>query len=295
MVNKDTNLTVVLNQPEINCGVAPVKYLHTPINLVDENLRGLHSSVKCVNAEGENDSDIKFAFKVDTSGDTKSCVNSFLVDCGATTHVVTNDSCFTQLDNSFDPKKHYFELADGTKSINVALNKGTASVLMHTSKGKLVNAELKNALYVPSYPQSIFSVQAATERGATVVFRPDSAELSTAEGTKFDIEKRGRLYYLCSNVSSTKQSYDLQWGHEILGHCNMNDILKLENIVDGMKITDKTKLDCDTCTLGKLTQYRNRAANERASAPMELINSDLAGRIRSHPLLGTDSNVLCHS
>ena len=236
-------------------------------------------SVKCVNTEGENDSDIQFAFKVDTSGDTKSYINSFLVDCGATTHVVTNDSCFTHLDNSFDPEKHYIELADGTKSNNVALKKGTASVSLQTANGKLVKAELKNALYVPSYPQNIFSVQAATERGATVVFRQNSAELSTPDGTKFDIEKRGRLYYLCSSVSSTKQSYDLQHWHKILGHCNLDDVLKLENIVDGMRIIGKTKLDRDTCILGKMTQYRNRAADERASAPLELIHSDLAGPI----------------
>jgi len=91
-------------------------------------------SVKCVN-DGENHSYVQFAFKVDTFGDTKSHINSLLVDCGATTHVVTNDFNFTHLDNSFDPAKHYIELADGTKSNNVALKKGTASVSLHTANG----------------------------------------------------------------------------------------------------------------------------------------------------------------
>ena len=78
---------------------------------------------------------------------------------------------------------------------------------LNTSEGKRVDAELENALFVPTYPQNIFSVQAATEKGATVVFRPNSAELVTCDGTTFDIEKRGRLYYLCSNV--TPVSIDL--------------------------------------------------------------------------------------
>ena len=39
-------------------------------------------------------------------------------------------------------------------------------------------------------------MQAATERGTSVTFQPDSAELVYKDGTKFNIEKHGRLYYL---------------------------------------------------------------------------------------------------
>ena len=72
------------------------------------------SSVKHINTECDNDdSDLQsFAFKVNASGDVKSQVNSLLVDCGATTHVVTNGSKFTYFDKSFDPEKHFIELAD---------------------------------------------------------------------------------------------------------------------------------------------------------------------------------------
>ena len=235
------------------------------------------SSVKHMNTEGEDDDSKSYVFKV--SGDAKSQGNSLLVDCGATAHVVTCDSKFTSFDDKFDPGKHFIELADGTKTNNVALKRGTVKITLNTSSGKQVEAELHDALYIPSYPQDIFSVQAATEKGARVAFHPDGAELIAPDGTKFDIEKRGRLYYLCSNVSSMKQSCNLQRWHEILGHCNTNDILKLENVVDGMKITDKNNFDCDTCILGKMTQFRNRGEDERASAPLELVHSDLAGPI----------------
>ena len=67
-------------------------------------------------------------------------------------------------------------------------------MIMDTS-GKCVKACLKNALFVPTFPQNIFSVQAATERGASVHFKPDSAELAYTDGTKFNIEKHGKLYY----------------------------------------------------------------------------------------------------
>ena len=230
-----------------------------------------------------DDTDLQsYAFKVDDNNcdnTSMSQVNSLLVDCGATAHVMTNASKFIRFDEQFNPEKHFIELADGTKANNVAVKKGDVKLSLTTSESKRVDAELQNALYVPSYPQDIFSVQAATEHGSTVVFGPDSAELITNDGTRFDIEKRGRLYYLCSNVSSTAHACNLKRWHEILGHCNVNDVLKMEHVVNGMKITGKAKFDCDVCTFGKLTQSRNRKPDTRASAPLELVHTDLAGPI----------------
>ena len=34
--------------------------------------------------------------------------------------------------------------------------------------------------------------------------------------------------------------------------------LKLESVVNGMTISDKSKFDCETCVLGKMTQYVKR-------------------------------------
>ena len=65
---------------------------------------------------------------------------------------------------NFAPEKHYIELADGTRSNSVALKRGDVEVTIMDTTGKCVNATLKNALYIPTYPQNIFSVQAATEK-----------------------------------------------------------------------------------------------------------------------------------
>jgi hypothetical protein len=114
---------------------------------------------------------------------------------------------------------------------------------------------LENALYIPSYQQDISSVQAATEKGATVKFCPD--------GTVFDICKNGKLYYLNSIVNNTSENCNASEWHRILGHCNCNDILKLELIVDGMKITEKSEFQCDICTIGRMTQsFNSRGMNE---------------------------------
>ena len=44
------------------------------------------------------------------------------------------------------------------------------------------------------WKKKIFSAQAATENGAKVEFRPNSATLNT-QGTTFKIHKKGKLYY----------------------------------------------------------------------------------------------------
>src|SRR6218665_889208 len=69
-----------------------------------------------------------------------------------------------------------------------------------------------------------------------------------------------------------------EW-HMILGHCNVKDLLKLEFVVDGMKITDKSEFQCDVCILGKMTQSFNRQSDIRATKPLELVHCDLSGPI----------------
>ena len=160
------------------------------------------------------------------------------------------------------------------------------SIRLKDVNGRCVEATLTNALYVPSYPQNIFSVQAATSRGASVTFQPDHAELVNHDGTKFTVVKRGRLYFLgiCDGAVTcdcTNYACDVSDWHEILGHCNYDDILKLERIVDGMKVTGKNEKpgDCSACLLGKMTQGRSRKPRARATVPLELVHTDLAGSI----------------
>ena len=140
-------------------------------------------------------------------------------------------------------------------------------------------AILKNALFVPTFKQNILSVQAATENGAEVNFKRDSAELVSPNGTKFNIKKYGRLYYLCSAISTNAVLHTLKEWHEIMGHCNTKDIVKLENVVNGMKITNRDNFECGICAEGKMTEYRNRNPDRRATAPLELVHTDLAGPI----------------
>ncbi|KAK6305403.1 hypothetical protein J4Q44_G00241830 [Coregonus suidteri] len=155
-----------------------------------------------------------------------------MVDTGATSHIVTDIGKFKEFDETFKPEKHSVELADGTRTHGVAERRGAAEVYLRDNTGRRVKTTLTKALYVPSFPQDIFSVKAATANGASVNFR---------QGTTFDIEEYDRLYYLNTvsdeNDDGCHGCYDIHTWHKILGHCNFEDVSKLENVTEGMKIT----------------------------------------------------------
>ena len=157
--------------------------------------------------------------------------------------------------------------------------RGTVLVNIQDEHGNVRKSTLNNALYVPSYPQNIFSVQAATERGAKINFSSDHAELISKNWVKFPIQKRGKLYYLYKSSVENVRSCNLETWHRILGHCNRSDVLNLENVVRGMKISDKSEYDCRTCVLGKQTNSRNRKPDIRATEPMQFIHTDLSGAV----------------
>ena len=105
----------------------------------------------------------------------------------------------------------------------------------------------------------------------------------TKDGSRFDIHESKNLYYLPTvqfNVDQCKQCYDMQTWHEILGHCNYEDVQKLQGVVKGMEIKGSAARPnqlCEVCTQGKFTQTRNREPDTKAKKPLELVHTDLAG------------------
>lgn len=207
-----------------------------------------------------------------------------MVDACATSHVITDIAKFQRFDSSFQADTHCMELADGTRCNGVANNRGDTVVCLVDSRGRHFKTTQRNALYIPTYPQDIFSVRAATLNGATVIFREGKNVLLHKDGTEFPIHGHNKLYYLHTidneSVDQCKKCYDLKTWHEILCHCNYGDIIKLENVVDGMEIKSRGEKPiplCEICTQGKFIETRNRRPDARAKAGLEMVHTDLAG------------------
>ena len=147
-----------------------------------------------------------------------------MVDTGATSHIIKDIERFKKFDDSFQPDNHFIELADGTKTNGFALKRGNAEICLVNANGNMESVTLKGILFIPSYPQDIFSVKSATANGAAITFKKNKNELIHKNGTKFNIFVHNRLYYLMSTTYKSEDScqgcYDINTWYKILGHCN---------------------------------------------------------------------------
>lgn len=148
------------------------------------------------------DEDHSFAFTLnhDARHAVKHQAALLLVDCGAIAHIVKDEFLFVKYDVTFKAKEHVIECADRSRANNVALKRGDAVVTLMDTNGRDCKVKQTNALYMPSYPQNIFSVRAATDKGATVAFEPGRAHMTAPDGTQFKIVQRERLYYFANAV-----------------------------------------------------------------------------------------------
>ena len=129
---------------------------------------------------------------------------------------------FKNFTKDFNSSAHVIELADGSRNRSLALGQGDAEMNVLNSEGQLCSVILENALYVPSFAQNIFSVPAATGKGAIILFAENSVKLFPKDNSpSIDIHKEGKLYFINSVQHSTKVSRTLKQWHEILGHCNI--------------------------------------------------------------------------
>ena len=72
----------------------------------------------------------------------------------------------------------------------------------------------------------------------------------------------------------------LEHWHRRYGHADKNMILQLANqeLVNGIKLDNKTMTTCDTCRLNKMSiEPISKIPRERATTKLELVHSDISG------------------
>ena len=206
-----------------------------------------------------------------------------LVDTGATSHIVSDHSKFTDFQSDFRPSKHYIELADGSKSC-AALKRGTAYVSIKDADGRLFPVRLQNTLFVPSYKTNIFSVNAAVRNGASMTFGPSCSFMTTGDGRRFNFIRDEKLYYLPAPLSSSVDKCDtdrvsvnkertMKQLHSIMGHCNQDDLLKFSGMVFHYFLKHKSdttrataRFIADTAHIGSIKRLRTDNRGEYVGA-----------------------------
>ena len=213
--------------------------------------------------------------------------DNYLIHCGATTHIISDESKLFRKDESFNPDKHTIELADNSRQTGVATARGDAKISITDNIGKSHDVTLKNVLCIPSFNQNILSVHCMTQNGLNVNFSEKESFIKTKSGTTFPIVQSGRLYFV-KNIKDKIQKIEksLEEWHYTLGHCNTKDIINLESISDNMKITNRKNFECQYCIEAKMTNKINREPDIKASKPLEMVHTDLCGPISPQSIQG---------
>ena len=115
---------------------------------------------------------------------------------------------------------------------------------------------------------------------------PKYAKIETPCGTVFNMVQKGKLYFLNNGRVGQHRSRSLKEWHPVLDHCNTRDLLRLENVVNGKKIGDRSNFQCKMCIQGKMVQTFNGVPDRRATKPLELVLCDLAGLISPETMGG---------
>lgn len=217
---------------------------------------------------------------------------TFIIDSGATDHLVNQPGCFTTVTELESPME--ISVAKLDASI-IATRKGTIDVI--TDQG--IHGVLENVLYAAEVPYNLLSVRRIQEAGMTVIFDATGG-LKILKGGKTVIKGRPFNNLLCvefklntcktskhasnAEVNSTQINYKL-W-HERLGHISKQKFLDLTNkemVDDNSQVKDiiPTNDLCEACVYGKQARLPFSKAKDKSYVrrPLFIIHSDVCGPI----------------
>ena len=180
-----------LGHTKQNCNNPRVKYCKICRNSSHDTAEcGKKSTTKlAAGSSGGKDASEEYLFNISNNecDQAKCCGDNdgFLIDCGATTHILRDRSKFFNIKEEYGPRGHTIELADASKHDNIVACRGDAKVVLHDINGRECNVVLSNALCIPSFKQDFISVSALTNKNVRVNFEKDHAEMITTDGTIF--------------------------------------------------------------------------------------------------------------
>lgn len=157
----------------------------------------------------------------------------FVLDSGATQHMVNDKRYFDHLENINE-----LEISVAKKNEMIsARQQGEITVETHY-KGISSIKTMKNVLYVPDLKCNLLSIRSLTKNGYRIVFEGDIAYVMMNDETQFVAHTNGKLFEVIlqkdvnnfagvSGNNSTKISQSLL--HHRLGHLNVYDMKKMVN------------------------------------------------------------------
>lgn len=193
------------------------------------------------------------------------------MDSGATNHMSGNKNCFTNLKTN--KNLGTVTVADGS-AVKI---EGTGDVQILHSGNSVI---LKDVLYVPQITVNLISIFALQNKGAIVTFDKNGATVKIGKDVILKAETNHDNLWAVpfTALTITKGSKQLSWkeAHEMMGHVSLNQIEKLEESVDGIRIVGVKIEECDVCAKAKQTRRVHKFRSNKTEVPGEELSADLA-------------------
>lgn len=218
----------------------------------------------------------------------------WILDSGATCHMCNQQSLFTHYKPLAKPMNVL--LGDG-RSLQ-AIGQGSVVLTMDLPGNKINNCKLLDVLLVPDLAFNLFSVTSASKKGKVTTFSEMKCEITDKgsnilatryrEGSLYYLKHSGVVHQACTTTDQTK-SKETIW-HRRFGHLNIAGIRQLakKKMVKGLDVDCNEELNfCECCVQGKSHQLPFKpSTTNRANHPLDLIHSDVCGKIGTTSLGG---------
>ena len=208
------------------------------------------------------------------------------MDSGATDHMTPWGSDFATY-ISYGDSKNSVILGDGTTRLEI-IGKGTVRRWCKTSDG-YIPMEMENVLHVNSIKKCFTSTDRLVRKGFRVTFTNAGAEICNPSSRFCSIGIHHGPYYwhhlYPQNPDAARlnavESLPIKTWHERMGHLNWDAIKRVrqeDSPLIGIKLdSSEPRGTCEGCIAGKEKHRTFKSSGHRASSPLEIIHSDLAG------------------
>lgn len=225
---------------------------------------------------------------------SKPC-NDWIVDSGATSHMCSDKSIFTNLHTLSSPLP--VTLGDG-RSLQ-AVGRGDIVLKMNLPQERTESCILHDVLLIPELSYNLLSVTSAAKRGKMTTFNETTCEIKDSKSRVIALGHReGGLYYLdhggpvlSVHVSQHQDSSRKLTWHRRFGHLGKQSIKELarSKMVNGLDVNVNEESEfCEPCAMGKIHRLPFQPSTRRAEHRLEVVHNDVCGKIGTKSLSGAE-------
>lgn len=245
-----------------------------------------HLSKNCRLKKKETNNNKNSGYVAVLSATTKND-DGWYIDSGASMHMTMKQNWL------------YDEVPPPIKCIKIADDKmlpvescGKIDLNIVGKDGRRQTIQVKNVLYVPELATNLLSVSQIIKNGSSVQFTNNGCKIFNNKNIEVAAANLiSNMYRLNTDTipaySCKANETDFLLWHQRMAHLNFNDLNKLTECTDGVKLAEnKNKMICEQCQKGKQCRLPFPAEGSRAKHPLDIIHSDVCGPLEVKSLGG---------